>query len=505
MGSPKRLDGDIFHFKDSKVRKFASDDEISSQQDLSGDDVKDTIMDQDLLYDSDSDDDDYTLELSSDSQNDTDSQESASDCEPFDDDEIKPKTTPQSFIFEYDEDSNEDYDTTQYQFEPIEQRSAFFKMSLDFIPYAILIFFTLLLCYNMTNLFAFDAKPTQVENSIINHQILMLNDQVSQLMSVKDELGSIKGQLSSMLTAMPTQQTVVKGIQIQKILNKLESLEKRVDTDSKAKTVQLSTIRPKPVTTTHVRAKSSTYFNIANQCDVDPSLTTLPRKERTRKTVSEKILYGYADLIRRIKSKVFKTEQYRSWWDVIRGNHNQPMILSPNSPNSPFNVLSEEPNKLWVNHVSELPVYLSVKLNTPARIKEIGIYQTRLHSLMSSTPRQLSLFVQPVENTKEMKTQLKNHVNQELNFTSLKKQLKSWVRLSEMVYDIHSDQSFQSFPFNPSWISNWEIQNVLIVIHSNWGDEQNVVLDSLRIFHDTTAAPPSVSPPQHPNDDTPYL
>lgn len=537
LGSPRRLDGDIFHFKNNKVESFSSIDDIDSNildKHQYQDDVKDTIMDDELISLNDSDDDDYTLELNTDSEektteiddNDNDSETRLFNSNNSPINKIKRNNNnTTSFIFEYDDEDYEDFDNTQYQFEPIEQRSEFFKLSFKFIPYGFLIFFTLLLFYNMTNLLKFDLKSSGItDNSLINHKILVLNDQVNELMSVKVELDSLKSQLNSvLLTTEPKKKQINKNnstineVQLQKILNKLESLEKRIDIDTNVKTIELSTIKmnPKPTTQipiwkkTKILSPSSTYFNIANQCNIDPNLTTLPKRERLRKNIGERIIYGYADLIRRIKSKVLKTEDYYSWWEVISGRYNQPkIILNSNDTNSPYNSLKEEPNKLWLNKVSDLPVYLSLKFNDPVKIKEIGIHQNRSHSTMKANVREVSLFVQPANNIKSMKSNLKKYVNQELNFNKLNRQLKNWVRLGEMIYDIHDDMAYQKFQFDPEWISNWEIQKVMIIIHSNWGDEKSVILDSLRIFKDSDSVnsiPMQTGTTLQEVDDVPFL
>lgn len=492
-GSPKRLDGDIFHFKDNKVTSFSSSDGLLSSP-TEKDHLKDTIMDDNLVSESESDDEDYTLQLSTDSDEDEedteiDDNDSETRLFNFNKHPLKNNSDTTSFIFEYEEDDFGDFDHSQYQFEPIEQRSEFFKLSFNFLPYGILIFFTLLLFYNVAHLVTFDSIPRDTEKSLINHKILALNDQVNDLMHVKVELDSLKTQLSSVLSSNSNQHTqIVNEVQIQKILNKLQSLEKRIDIDTRVKAVEFSTAKAKSQTTTQIAVKRKlpsvppSSFNIANQCNVDPNLTTLPKRERLRKTISQRILYGYVDLIRRIRSKLLKSDTHQNWWDVISGGHSQSISLNSNDVNSPLNALKEESDKLWLNKVSDLPVYLSLKFNDPVKIREVGIHQTRIHSRVNANVRQVSLFVQPANDIKLLKSHLRKNVNQELNFNKLNKQLKSWVRLSEMEYNIHDEQSYQKFHFDPNWISDWEIQKVMIIIHSNWGDEETVILDSLRIF-----------------------
>lgn len=515
---PDRDEGDVFQFKNNKIIGFGSSEEQSSDSEFDPYEdtkhtIKDTIFDEELLkLNEESDDADYTFQLTDESDDERDDAldlESESSSRLFDElSDIKRQDRDNSFIFEYSDDFDSDeFDDSQYEFEPIRQRVVFWKLGLSYSPYILLGFFTLLLGYNVISFII--CEPTKVvaenENIMIQHKIMILEDQVSQMMSIKNEVQSLRTQLSSILNTKSIDENTL----IQKINDKVQSLEKRIDAGSSIEANQLKTVSAEQPISVNAESKSkminyphppASHYNIAKYCQIDPKLTTNSYVERKRKTIGQKVLYGYADLIRRIKSKMLKTDtSHQSWWQAISAQ--KISVFNETSSNSPFNVLKEEPNKLWTNNVTDLPVYLSLKFDDPVKLSEIGIYQSRVKSLLDSSVREVSLYVQPPEKLKQLKAHLKNHVDQSPKSSKLDNQLKNWARLATMEYDINSSQTYQRFSFNHEWVSEWKIQRVLIVVLSNWGNSQKVVFNSLRIFQEAEEGQRAIES----QDDVPYL
>lgn len=374
-------------------------------------------------------------------------------------------------------------------------------------------------------------------NPFLNHKLYLLEEDVKSLKNlqnlgtkfksiesdfsnVKDHISKLERFLSNTNQNTNQENNIANNYNLNSIFEKLNKLESKVESLSndlndeisnkiqlkelKDQLNRLSNIETNKKLNTKQNKLTTKYYNIAHKCHVIRQLTSYPslqqyKKNKRRKSLQSRIVYGFPDFVKRLLNSS-KTPNKSSTINSL-GN-----IKLLSSSNSPKNVLSEQPNLFWQNLASDMPIYLTVGLNEPIKIYELGIYHSRhqphfnqlnesinkeiKNRWFKAAPKNVEFLVRPVSNELvKMKESLSKYFNQDLNFgSSIKKNnnenLNNWVRVGNLDYDINSNRAYQPINWNneiKAEIAKWNIIDFMIIIHTNWGDEI-VVLDTIRIF-----------------------
>lgn len=255
----------------------------------------------------------------------------------------------------------------------------------------------------------------------------------------------------------------------------------------------------------HLRNKklSLKYYNIANKCNVLRQLTSHPplseRPQRRRKSFPDRIIHGFPDFLKR----VWKSKNTNNSRAITQGLKTFGNIKLMSQFNSPRNALIEQSGLFWQNRACDMPLYYSIGMETPSKLHEVGIYHSRQEPSfieqneitdkdistrwIHAAPKNVELLLRPESSQiKSMKTSLSRFYNQDLKFSSFLPEIQKyeWIRAGELEYDINSNRGYQPFVWDTKIqkeIAKWDICELMLVIHNNWGDEI-VALDTLRIF-----------------------
>lgn len=346
----------------------------------------------------------------------------------------------------------------------------------------------------------------------INHKIYVLEEEINSLKKLKNldakvdtissEIAIIKQYIEN-LQHNPELEN--KG---QQVAEKLGTLESSIaDISDKIESIDVSVHTPEQVTSTVVQKPVihdatnkivNKFYNIANKCSVVRKLTSVPWRVRRRKTVKDRIIYGFPDFFNRVWNNHSKTNSVKSLAGIN--------LLS--GSNHPKNALLDSPNKFWQIQASNMPVYYTVNIDEPISLHEVGIYHSRHVPNVSGSidadlrkrwfkcaPQNIEVLVRPIDSdVTSMKDSMKKYYNQDLKFNKKMvarggKELENWVRLGTVKYDVNSNNAYQDFKWSASIkteISKFRVKELMIVVHSNWGDEI-VVLDTLRIFENSVS------------------
>lgn len=444
-----------------------------------------------------------------------------------------------------DVDSDTDFDNTHFLYDPpFKYKEKFLVYLLKSSPLLIIVLVLFIISsivsedsiLGIKNLFS-SSFSQQSENSkitpFLTHKVYLLEEEMKslrKLQKLNDKVTNIETEffdLKNHITKLEinfsnnkinSNNDVDDNILINPLFEKITRLESKVESLSKdlkdekldnhiIKNNLLNENNDKKNNkhdTKIIHKLKSKYFNIAGQCNVIRQLTTYPplsqyKREKRRKTIKSRIIHGFPDFIKRI-TNLSKTKQ-----PPIVNTLGKIKLFS--SANSPKNVLSEQPSLFWQNIASEMPIYFTVGIKEPIIIHELGIYHSRQQPNFkyiddlnnkelqkrwyNSAPKNIEFLVKPIlTEQKDMKNSISNIYNQDLKFNlNFKKKinpeyLNGWIRIGEIKYDINSNRSYQPLIWSNEMkieMQKWHINEFMVIIHSNWGDEI-VVLDTLRIF-----------------------
>ena len=264
------------------------------------------------------------------------------------------------------------------------------------------------------------------------------------------------------------------------------------------------------------------YYNIANQCRILRQLTSYPSlakiyKPKHRKSFFSKVINGFPDTLARL----YHSGSLLPKRIGTTTNSQRLKLLGNMEPlstaNSPRNALLESPIMFWQNHMpsnSKSPIYFTFQLpvlQDNLKIHEVGVYHSKITPKLPNmnitefqemrkrwfkcAPKNMELLARlspstPQQTIDNLKKKLTKYHNQDLvNFQINNKkinddQLQGWLRVGEMEYDINKNSAYQTFAW-PTEVENWlaeeSVQDVMIIIHSNWGDPL-LVLDTVRVY-----------------------
>ncbi|QPG75883.1 hypothetical protein FOA43_003269 [Brettanomyces nanus] len=212
--------------------------------------------------------------------------------------------------------------------------------------------------------------------------------------------------------------------------------------------------------------------NVASTARVLPQLTSMAKVKRVRTKVMDRVLHGFSDFASR---KIWKKSS-RKPLIGLKG------INLGGQDNNPNNVLIEDPRRYWQGLVEDLPLSFTMALREPVCLVEVGISHPRYRYLMSSAPKFVELFVKPSRDLSTIRQQVARYYNQDFRSAVLR---SSFAKVGELTYDIGSNQQYQKFTIPKEVkliLMEYPIENVMLVIDSNWGHSNVTVLDTLRLF-----------------------
>ncbi|ODV86954.1 hypothetical protein CANARDRAFT_27296 [[Candida] arabinofermentans NRRL YB-2248] len=212
------------------------------------------------------------------------------------------------------------------------------------------------------------------------------------------------------------------------------------------------------------------YASYDNGARVIENLTTLPRLKRIRTQVLDRVMHGIFDFIKRNTVGPKRTLIGLNEIDLVKRE------------NSPSNALVAN-NQFWQALTEDLPVTFAVKLSQNIFIKQVGISYPKINYLLSAAPRKINLLVEPA-NTRHFKI-LKNKMSNYYNQDFVNKHLDKYSKISEFEYSIKVSESFQDFPILEDVqqiLNEFPIKSVVLLIESNWGNDQVVVLYGIKVF-----------------------
>ncbi|TID29666.1 hypothetical protein CANINC_001785 [Pichia inconspicua] len=435
------------------------------------------------------------------------------------DDELTSYKGPKRAISTESVDSDADYDSTQYIYDPPNKyKDRFLLYLLKASPILVVLFALYLYIGPIASSEIATIFNSSIPSPYLNHKIFVLEEEISSLRKLKHldkKVDSIQSEIRLMKEYLETLQlnpklaangdrvaTRLEAIEasIRKLSEKVESSDVSAAATAATTTTTTTTVT---VTSTAIRLprESSSkvegrYYNVASHCSVVRRLTSIPWRARRRKSAIERILFGFPDFFKRVLQKREKSNAVRSIGGVS--------LLS--AANHPRNVLQDSLNKFWQIQATNLPVYYTVRLPDAGKIYEIGLYHSRQCPIVSTelsiqteirnrwmktAPQDVEVLLRPVVgDVKMMRDAMAKFYNQDLKFdgpfasNKRSSELDGWIRAGTMRYDIEVDNGYQAFPWSAEVrgeISRFRVLEVMIVIHSNWGDEV-IVLDSLRIF-----------------------
>lgn len=217
--------------------------------------------------------------------------------------------------------------------------------------------------------------------------------------------------------------------------------------------------------------------NYANTAHVISQLTTIPHRKRVRKGTMDRILHGFSDFAKR-----------RIWGETAR----EPIFgfdgvdVTSQELNNPNNALIEDPKRYWQALTGEMPICYTLSLREPIYLKEAGISQPRYHNTLSSTPKVVELFVRPSDfswkHLRALREKLSAYYNQDFQLPILR---SSFVNVGSLEYDTSKADQYQKFPIPKAVaviLTEFQIDWVMFVIDSNYGNENITVLNTVRIF-----------------------
>lgn len=448
-----------------------------------------------------------------------------------------------------DVDSDE-FDKTMYLYDPpTAYKDQFLFYLLKFSPLLVIAVLVLYIAgiFGNTNMPSISLTTGSNLGPYMTHRMFLLEEEIKSLKNSQNrngDINSIQNQIDYLKDCIDNL-----GMQPQfndneqtlsgKVLDRIQQLESTMATLSDLLNREILK-RQEPEEIIKVRkaepkrGKPSTSFvNIANKLKVIRQLTSYPQlqRQRRRKTVISRILYGFPDFLRRVSdSKQSSTKQRQV---KTLGN-----IKLLSSLNSPKNTLCENPTLFWQNPLSSTPIYLTLTRNSskPIKLHEIGIYHSRqppqFHNMsefdnadlrnrwLKTAPRNVELLVRPMEGEfHEMKAVLGEHYNQDIQFninlnsnTKNSNILQDWIRIGELEYDNMANKPYQTFAWPDVLkheIQRFNILDIMLILHSNWGDEI-IVLDAVRVFESNGGLayeyPDDIGYPNaNDNNDIPFL
>ncbi|VUG17923.1 DEBR0S2_19372g1_1 [Brettanomyces bruxellensis] len=314
------------------------------------------------------------------------------------------------------------------------------------------------------------------------------------------DIASLRSNISSMNSRLDTLKTMITDTKRLASLQKDTNIEQQLDKlASEIKAEVLRTLKAAKVAESNIPKKVQvkpfkkqhfqTYFEADVPTNVIPTarivarLTTLPRVQRLRTNAVDRILHGFSDFARR---KIRRTDQQKS----LTGIQDINLIGEQNSPN---NALTEDPNKFWQALSSSMPIMFTMSLRDPIYLFEVGISHPRYKYLIHSAPRLVELLVGPEivdgAHVGALRKKASQCYNQDFLSSTLRKQ---FVKVGEMEYDVRKSDQYQKIDIPKQLkqeLSQWKIREVMLVVSSNWGDENITALDTVRVFGTNRQAP----------------
>ncbi|GMM31500.1 hypothetical protein DAMA08_042450 [Martiniozyma asiatica (nom. inval.)] len=371
-----------------------------------------------------------------------------------------------------------------------------------------------------------DPYPLPVEYSAMIHKLSILEEELRQERQKMEELQSIINKYTLQTVHLETKfttntlnfpeshsegqmsiETKVSGKQLTKAYQEA-TIGKDLSTHTTS-SVDKTPHSKGPVSRGIVRSR---LYNVAKQAKVIRQLTSRPLKRiRKRGLIVDRFLHGYPDLFRRLIRKI-NSNTTIGWWDTITGSNGSSImglgdINLISSQNTPKNLLVENPALIWQNRIENLPIYFTLGFNNGIKVREVGILHSKYppssylnisakeknlfkKRWKDSSIKLVSLFIQPqnLDLVGDMKNNLQKFVNQDINRHTFgnKYSFDEWVRIGELEYSIDDQSpSYQAFPFNADLVielNNWLISKMMFVVHSNWGDKELVILDTVRVY-----------------------
>lgn len=321
-----------------------------------------------------------------------------------------------------------------------------------------------------------------------NPQVVLSNNSVTlgEITALQSNISYISSKLDS-LNAMisDTRHTVdsKRNVDVEGQLNKLASeikaeVLKTLKAEKAAKHSIAKKVEKKPFKRPHFQ----TYFGADVPTNVVPTsrivarLTTLPRIGRLRTNTIDRILHGFGDFARR---KIWRTNRQSQ----LTGIQNINLIGQQNSPN---NALTEDPKKFWQALSSDMPIMFTLSLRDPIYLYEVGISHPRYKYLIHNAPKLVELLVKLDSADSSLLNTVRDKAsafyNQDFLSSTLRKQ---FAKVGEMEYDVRKSDQYQQMDIPKilkQELSQWKIGEVMLVINSNWGDENITVLDTIRVF-----------------------
>lgn len=407
-------------------------------------------------------------------------------------------------------DSDAEYDSTQYIYDPpnkYKDRYLLYLLKVSPILVALLAVYLYLGTYTgpgITTVFNSSAP-----SPYLNHKIFVLEEEISSLRKLRhldERVDSIEAQVEVIRGYIETLQLnpdlAANG---DKVAKRIEAIEESIQklSNNVERRVVTTTTTTKVVTTPAVRLPRESsdkvegrYYNVASRCSVVRRLTSMPWRARRRKSVIERVLFGFPDFFHRVLQQRGKPNAVKSLGGVN--------LLS--AANHPRNALLDSPDKFWQIQATNLPVYYTVSVPNPTTLHEVGLYHSRHCPTVSTdnnvqldarrrwiktAPRDVEVLLRPIEeDAVTMRDALAKYYNQDLKFnerfaaTKRNGELAGWVRAGTMRYDVEVNNAYQALPWSAEVrreLARFRVVEVMFVVHSNWGDEV-VVVDTIRIF-----------------------